>query len=314
MRIALLLVVALGAACGDDSAAGVVDGPCSDCDGGPGDARPQDAVRWRLGDRPPTRIYRFEDNLAVAAGRSTRVAVEHARTTCDVPAMTNVAVDDQARTVTITPRIFAQIPGGCAAAMTTRHVTLTLGAGTWTIGGGSAAPITLTVEPAPARACGVSPCSLDCDCDTAAGERCLGGQGLAGEFLACVTPCEYDRDCGGDGACVDLADGHFRACDAQPECTSMFPGPRGFGCTVDAACEPTFTLTAGTRHECSTDQDCDLGLRCVEATVAGGGVNRCEATCKSDAGWCQGAHICGPASADLGNLARTDSVCGFLGD
>ena len=47
----------------------------------------------------------------------------------------------------------------------------------------------------------------------------------------------------------------------------MFPCPRGFACSPDNVCDPTFTLTSSTRHECSTDQDCDLGLRCVEATA-----------------------------------------------
>lgn len=309
---ALLVVLAL-AACGDDDGGSApIDAPD---DGASGDAPPQEPVRWRLTDRPATSIVRFDDELPILAGRSTRVSVQHPRRTCDLLAMPDVAIDAQAHTVTITPRVFVSIPDErCPDASIARHVTLALGEGTWTVAGGTAPPLTLTVGPAPDRACGLSPCSLDCDCDTAAGERCLGAVGLGGPFLGCARPCELDRDCGGTGACVDRDDGHFLACDPQPECTATFPCPSGFACSAAGACEPTFTLTAGTRHECSTDQDCDPGLRCVEATVAGGGAHRCEALCKSGGAWCQGAHVCGDAEDDLGNLARTDSVCGFLGD
>ncbi len=316
MRISIVvLALALLGSC-DGVFGQDVDAPLCvlDCDGGPGDGPPQDTVRFRLTERPATALYRYEDNLAVTAGRSFRVAVEHPRTVCDLPAMTRVDIDTSGRAVTIVPRIFARIPGGCPDAATTRVVTLSLDAGTWTIAAGSAAPITITVGPMPGRPCGLSPCSLDCDCDLAAGERCLGGQGLGGEFLSCVRPCEYDRDCGGTGACLDLADGHLHTCQAADECGATYPCPTGFACSPDNVCDPTFTLTQSTRHECSTDQDCAVGMHCAEATVAGGGPHRCEALCRSDGAWCQGAHMCGPASADNGNLARTDSICGFLGE
>jgi hypothetical protein len=57
-----------------------------------------------------------------------------------------------------------------------------------------------------------------------------------------------------------------------------------------------------------------VALRRVEATIPGAGAHRCEALCKSDGACAQGADMCGPATADVGNLARTDSVCGFVGE
>ena len=124
-------------------------------------------------------------------------------------------------------------------------------------------------------------------------------------------PCEHDRDCV-DGSCLDIADGHFRTCIAGTECSDAVPCPSGYTCTA-GTCGPAFVLNQGTRHECTTDQQCNAGLRCIEATTAAG-PNRCEVACRTGGNWCQGAHICGPASADLSNLARSDSVCGFLGE
>jgi hypothetical protein len=135
--------------------------------------------------------------------------------------------------------------------------------------------------------------------------------GLGGSFLSCVRPCEHNRDCG-DGACVDLADGHFRTCNDAPECDDANPCPPGYGCNT-GLCEPTFVLSQGTRHECTSDQDCSGGLRCVVAT-SGTGPNRCEVACRTAGAWCQGAHVCGDAASDVSNLARSDSVCGFLGE
>ncbi len=308
-RTALALVLA-GVGCGGGGGGDPDAGPCTDCTPNP-DAG---AFTWRLTPRDPTTIYRFEDQSPVVAGRSTRFAVEHGGLACDLWAMPLVEIAASTRTVMITPRVFARVPDCTLAASQIRVVTLELAAGTWTIRGAGTTPpppVTLTVGAAPARACGLSPCTLDCDCDTASGERCLGAMGLGGAFTACVRPCEHNRDCG-DGACVDLADGHFRTCDLQPECSAGFPCPGGYACTA-GVCEPTFTLSQSTRAGCVSDQDCSGGLRCVESTTAAG-PSRCEVACRTGGGWCQGAHVCGPAAADLSGLARTDSVCGFLGE
>lgn len=284
---------------------------CADCTPNP-DAG---MYTWRLEPRAATLLYRYEDTSPLAEGRSTRVAVEHGGLTCDLWAMPDVEIETADRTVTITPRAFARQPTCTLTASQTRIVTLSgLTAGTWTVrGGGSstATPLTLTVGPAPGRACGLSPCTLDCDCDLAAGERCLGAMGFGGPFLACARPCEHDRDCH-DGSCLDIADGHFRTCLDGAECDGTRPCPPGYACTT-GACAPTFVLNQSTRGECASDQDCSGGLRCVEATAAAG-PNRCEVACRTGGGWCQGAHVCGPAAADLANLARSDSVCGFLGE
>jgi hypothetical protein len=140
--------------------------------------------------------------------------------------------------------------------------------------------------------------------------------GLGGAFTGCARPCEHDRDCAGTGtgACLDLEDGHFRICDATPECTETFPCPDGFACAPDQICEPTFTLGQGTRVACTDDRDCAGGLRCIEATRPADGTRRCEAACRTGGAWCQGPHACGPATADLAGLAASDSVCGSLGE
>jgi hypothetical protein len=307
------LVIAL-AACGGGGGGGAQDiDACADCTPNP-DAG---VYTWRLEPRDATRIYQYEDDSAIAQGRSTRVAVEHGGLACDLWAMPDVVVKDADNTVTITPRVFARTPACTLTASQTRIVTVSgLTAGTWTVIGGGAStatPLTLTIGAAPGRACGVSPCTLDCDCDMAAGERCLGAMGFGGPFLACARPCEHNRDCW-EGACVDIADGHFRTCLDGAECddTGTNPCPPGYACTA-GACAPSFVLNQGTRHECTSDQDCSGGLRCVEATAAAG-ASRCEVACRTGGNWCQGAHVCGTAAADLSSLARSDSVCGFLGE
>lgn len=314
MRIAAVLAAAVVVACGGGGE-DVPDGAlCIDCDRDPPDGGGAGAFTWRLEARDATTLYGFEDLSPLAEGRSTRVAVEHVGLSCDLGAMPLVEVTAASRTVRITTRAFVRTPACTLTAGQTRIVTLALTAGAWTVSAtGAPSPITITVDPPPGRACGAAPCSLDCDCDVAAGERCLGATGFAGAFTACVRPCEHDRDCGGGGACLDLADGHFRTCSDQDECSAAYPCPTGFDCSLDLVCDPTFVLNQSTRIECASDQDCQPGLRCVEAT-SGSGPDRCEVACRTSGAWCQGAHVCGPASADLANLARSDSVCGSLGE
>lgn len=312
MRAALVVVLG-AAACGGGGGGGggeIDAGTCSECTPNP-DAG---MYTWTLEPRVATTIYRFEDDNPLTEGRSTRVAVEHSGLSCDLWAMPLVEIEDADNTVTITPRVFARTPPCTLTASQTRVVTITLTTGTWTVIGGAgstATPLSITAGPQPERACGLAPCTLDCDCDEAAGERCLGAQGFGGPYLSCVRPCEHSRDCG-DGVCVDIADGPFRTCDAAPECTDDVPCPAGYTCAT-GFCAPTFVLGQSTRSECTTDQDCSGGLRCVVAT-AGSGPNRCEVACRTGGGWCQGAHICGPAATDLSGLARSDSVCGWLGE
>ncbi|KAB2885153.1 MAG: hypothetical protein F9K40_22370, partial [Kofleriaceae bacterium] len=178
-----LLLSASAAACGTNgttpSDAATDPDACAACNPDP-DAG---AYTWRLEPRPATRLYRYEDESPILEGRSTRVAVEHGGLTCDLGAMPDVEIEPADNTVTITPRAFVRTPPCTLAASQTRIVTLSgLTAGTWTIIGGTAAPVTLTIGPPPDRACGASPCTLYCDCDTAAGERCLGAMGFGGAF------------------------------------------------------------------------------------------------------------------------------------
>lgn len=308
--IALLLVACDGGGGDGDDDGGVPDA-CVTCtpnaDAG--------MYTWRLEARTPATLYRYEDDSPILQGRSTRVAIEHGGLACDLWAMPLVEIEDADNTVTITPRAFAREPACTLTASQTRIVTISgLTAGTWTVLSPPAAPITLSIGPPPANACTgtVSPCVIDCDCEEE-GERCLAAMGFGGPFLSCVRPCEHNRDCA-SGACLDIADGHFRTCVRDTEeCHDVSnPCPPGFWC-ISGSCQQTFVLNQSTRHECMTDQDCLDGLRCVEATAAAG-PNRCEVACRTGGNWCQGAHVCGTAAADLSNLARSDSVCGFLGE
>lgn len=305
MRRAGLAIALLTVACGGGGG-DAPDAACVACDGG--DAG---AYAWRLTARDATTLYRFEDTSPLAEGRSTRIAIEHDGLACDLWAMPLVEITAATRTVEITPRAFVRAPACTLSASQTRIVTLALTAGTWTVRAtGAPSPLSLTVDPAPARGCGQDPCTLDCDCDVAAGERCLGAMGFGGPYTACVRPCEHDRDCAGTGACVDLADGHFRTCDTQAECSDAYPCPGGYACTA-GACTPTFTLSQESRGPCQDDRGCAAGLRCVAAST---GTGRCEVACRTGGAWCQGAHACGPAAADTSGLAASDSVCGFLGE
>lgn len=309
MTKALGLMLALGACSGGGAtvdAAGpdaptVIDDAAVD---GPGacEARTYAA-------RPATSVWLLDDR--VSEGRTVRAAVAVTLDRCDLRAIPEVAIDPVAHTVTITAAVFA-LPAPCGPGeRQVRPVAFRVGAGTWTVRAvGAPEALTLTVAPPPARACGAvtAGCELDCDCPR--GERCLGGLGLAGQFTACATPCELDRDCGGDGRCESLDDGLEFACVTGPECDADRPCPTGFACEA-GACTPTFRLDQGTRHVCTCDADCDPGLRCLTDDL---GAGRCEVACPTDGPWCQGAHVCGPATADASGLARTDSVCGWLGE
>ncbi|MEZ4404252.1 MAG: hypothetical protein R3B06_29790 [Kofleriaceae bacterium] len=307
----VLVALAASSACGGGGTAidagpdAVIDGAdgCAGCDAPPA------CARWTTAPAPARALSVVDDPGPFTEGRTFRVAVEYDAGARELAAMPTV--ERAAATVTITPRTFRPLLDSPGASERRRLVVpLSLPAGTWQIrADGGAAPLDLSVGPAPLRPCGVSgACELDCDC--AAGERCLAGVGLAGRFTACARPCEVDRDCGGRGVCASLEDGLTDTCTlGTPECGPGAPCPAGFVC-ADGACAPSFTLTQTSRHFCACDSDCDPGLRCVVGDSAG----RCQAVCPTDGPWCQGAHVCGPAAADVSGLATTDSVCGFLGE
>lgn len=286
------------------------DGPPPDsADGCLGCDAPVACLPWALEDRPATALALLDEPSPIA-GRTLRVQVDVAGAAFDEPAMPDVAI--AGATATITPRAFALAGGaGGGPAPHRRIVALRLPAGAWTIAAPGAAPLAITVGPASLRPCGApGECVQDCDCDQAAGERCLAGAGLGGPFHACAVPCEVDRDCGGHGSCQSIPDSLLSACASQPpECGPTTPCPAGFACQA-GACAPTFVLGSGSRHPCGCDADCDPGLRCVGTPATA----RCQAVCPTDGPWCQGAHVCGPATADLGGLATSDAACGWLGE
>lgn len=161
-----------------------------------------------------------------------------------------------------------------------------------------------------AGACGSAPpgaCERDCDCTGA--ERCLSGDGA--DIKECLVPCQYDRECGGEGICGTSQDIEDVCVVGQPECEAVDrPCMEGFECS-EGTCKPTFVLTGQSRHPCACDADCDVGMRCVEAQAAGSSSFTCEALCLTTSdGWCEGAHSC----IAQATVESTSDVCGWVGD
>lgn len=321
MRL-VFLVAMLSAACsgGNDGAidAAEPDGfPCGGCDAPTIPDAAETCAALRHEPRPARSIELFEDGR-LHAGRSFRVAIGYDATPCDQLAMPTATVDNAAREVRFEPHVFASraaCPG--LPIRQTRVMTLRLAAGIWRFTGvsdvGVPPSIHITVGAAPPLPCaiGAGACQQDCDCPDR--QRCLGGVGLGGPFLQCALPCELDRDCGG-GQCTTVPDGLQLTCDdGLDECGGAGQScPTGFTC-ASGSCAPDFVLSSSTRHECACDADCDAPLRCVESDRPDR-ASRCEIACPTGGGWCQGAHVCGPAASDLSGLAPSDSVCGWLGD
>jgi len=151
---------------------------------------------------------------------------------------------------------------------------------------------------------------LDCDCPQ--GEKCLSSLGFGGTpFLGCDRPCEFNRDCNGDGSCVNIADGPSYVCQSDvDECPDVQdPCPEGFDCNVDT-CEPDFVLNNTSRHNCTCDSECDSPLRCV--FQFGEDLGRCDVVCPTMSdGWCQGPHTCNAAGSIEEN---STAVCAWVGD
>jgi hypothetical protein len=259
------------------------------------------------------------DPVAVTTGRTTRVMIS-GTIEADEIAMTVVTYDEVNR------RAYAPIAGlrrfppslRGGAIQVSRPVLLRFPTtGTWTVYAGpdTAAPsLTIEVGAAPVRDCGTGVgCELDCDCQlTNPGERCLGGYGIGGPFLACAKPCELDRDCGGDGTCDSADDGLDSVCyDTGAECSATAPCADGFVCNA-GACVATFQLSSQNRIACDDGYDCTPPLRCI--IDADGEGSRCEMACPTDGPWCDGQHFCGTLFQDVSGLAQVDGVCGWVGD
>lgn len=257
------------------------------------------------------------DEPPYETGRSTRIAVTTELGACDQRAMPEVAIDEESLTATISLPVWRQVEGECDgdAGEVTRPIALRLDeVGTWTITAGGAEPLAVKVDPGPGGQCGQGggECRRDCDCEP--GELCLRGSGVGGPFSSCEVACELDRDCGGDGICVDVADGLLRICAAGDECSQAGnPAcPDGYSCDVDSdSCTPSFSLDQASRRTCGCDSDCAEPLRCVRGESAEA---RCQLACQTDGPWCEGAHFCGRADQDAADLASTDSVCVWAGE
>jgi hypothetical protein len=315
---ALTAVLSLLAACDfvDNRVSPRLDGgTASDRDGGTSsDAGACSA--WELGRGTATALA-LMDAPPVDVARSARVEVTTDLAACEERAMPEVTIDAVALTVTIELHVWRQVEGDCGppAGEISRPVLIRLPeVGTWTISADGAADLSLKVEAGPGGQCGQGSgeCRRDCDCDP--GEACLRGAGIGGAFTTCAIACELDRDCGGNGICVDADDGLDRVCAIGDECNQQGEPacPAGYSCDLDAdSCVPSFTLDQEARGPCACDADCEAPLRCVRSRDQ---EPHCEITCQTGGPWCEGAHACGAAADDAAGLATTDSVCIWLGE
>jgi len=297
------------------------------CGGGDDDATPDAnpdpgaCATWTLEDRAITGIALI-DPAGVTDQRTVRVSITVPLGPCEELAIGDAVFASGAPDVLLTARAWVRHGDGCSGPAQTVHRPVTLRlpeATTWSIRApGGIPPVSVPVSAFPADDCSPSrqPCKADCDCDLAAGERCLGydSGGIVGPTTRCARPCEVDRDCGAACSGEDPADEAEVpwSCTDAAECSDTRPCPLGWSCDA-GACTPDFTLSQSTRGECTCDADCSAGLRCVTPADATQPA-RCQAACATDGAWCQGAHTCGTIDEDVSGLAGTDSVCGFLGE
>lgn len=270
--------------------------------------------RWRLEPRDATSLELIGSGPA-AGGRITRFAVGTTLGPCEEIAMPQVSFTLENEFAII--QLYAWVPVGVdcdgPSVDIERPVSIQLYQDAqWSVTAqGFATPVVLAVGADPGD-CDPNrtPCEADCDC--AFGEKCLSYDGFGGPTTGCGVPCEADRDCAG-GTCQSIADGLDFACEqTPPECGVADACPTGWTCG-GGACAPDFVLSQTTRHECGCDDDCDPGLRCIEATNPATRP-RCQAACETGGDWCQGPHFCGSMFQDVSGLAGTDSVCGWIGE
>jgi hypothetical protein len=275
------------------------------------DAGPSCGTTWARVATPATDLA-LMDPAPLNGDRTFRVAATVTLGPCFDLAMPVIDIDAGGHQVDL--GLFAWQPLGAdcsdVARSIERPIALLLGEGTWTLHADSQT-LMVTVASPPDRACNTAiACQMDCDCEN--GMKCLGGNGLAGEFTQCAVPCELDRDCGGAGDCVTVADGLASACEGADECGDGRPCAGGYDC-VTGACTPQTQLGQGSRVTCACDADCAPPLRCVESDYAGRD-RRCEIACPTAGPWCNGPHFCGTADQDVADLAPADSVCVYAGE
>lgn len=311
----LALACALLAACTSDDGRWPGD-HARRADGGPGpvaDAAPAtDGSPFCGGWHPVWPALRSAELLEtrpVHSDRSARLRIEFDQCPGDAPGEWSVGFTLENEFASISPTVW-RAGADCAQPTTaSRVVTVKFPyPGGWKIGTASGM-LTVSVGAPPDGACGADPpgdCQRDCDCPD--GEVCLSGDGVQ----RCAAPCEYDRDCGGEGRCGD-AGGLTAICRrALAECTTDIPCPAGYACE-SGSCRPSFHLGQDTRHPCECDADCEAPLRCVAHFTAGDDciTKQCDVICPSPSdAWCEGPHSCNPAAV----VDYADGVCGWVGE
>ena len=318
MRIAAATLCALLLACQSDGRwpGGRPGGRPGDADGG---AAPPDAALdesdastacggWRQIQLGLVDAELLETR-PVHSDRSARIRIEHEQCPGDDPGLWSVGFTLENEYVFITPTVWRPGPDCARPTIASRVVTVGfLYPGSWKIGTASGT-LTVPVAAPPDGACGSAPpgaCQRDCDCQD--GDVCLSGDGVQ----RCAAPCEYHRDCAGDGRCGD-SNGLTSVCRRSlDECNDNLPCPSGFTCDA-GSCQPAFHLAQDTRHPCDCDADCEAPLRCV-AHFGGGEDNwtrQCEMVCPSPTdAWCEGPHSCNPAAS----VEYGDGVCAWVGE
>ena len=314
---ALLLVSLVTAGCDyyiedeedDDRPGGAADGGMAPLP----DAGDDGCSSWAL-ELAPIESMSMMDPGPYEVGTSARVLVSTSLGECDERAMPLVTEVDEGAGRLIEMRVWRRVQGPCDGERVdiARPVLIEFSRqGPLVIESDSPPPIEIDVLPRPTGMCGAGgECRRDCDCT--GDERCLTADGLGGPTNSCHRPCELDRDCGGEGTCIDIGDGPSRVCAGLLECVPEDPCPGGWSCSDGGACTPDFTLGEETRIACGCDADCAQPLRCVRARPDEEG--RCQVACPTAGDWCEGAHFCGARTDDAADLATTDSVCVWAGE
>jgi hypothetical protein len=264
---------------------------------------------WRQVSLVPVDATLLETRV-VHPDRSARIRIAHPQCPGDYPGRWSVGFTLENEYVAITATVWRAGPDCTDPEIVSRLITIKfLYPGSWKIVTEHGVVTVPVAAPPTTGGCGLAPptaCERDCDCAYPA--VCLSGVGVQ----RCAAPCEYSRECLGDGRCGD-EDGVSGVCrPGLAECDATIPCPDGFACE-GGACAPTFTLSGATRHACDDDDDCDAPLRCVAHFVGGPDPWRkqCDVVCPTaNNGWCDGAHTC----SWFGTVDYNDGVCGWVGD
>ena len=159
-------------------------------------------------------------------------------------------------------------------------------------------------------------CAADCQCEGFSsggyGNNCLP---VSESERECGFPCSVDEDCWA-GECFFQSDDGPGVCRyfTFDECSIDEDCPLAHICMEYEGirfCRTNHELTGETRHECSSNYDCETpGLVCtLQNWPGGGGAGRCNLPCESKRTVCPEMHHCGSQS-----LYGSFTVCEWVGE